>query len=688
MVFIAAAGMSGGQDVPEWEEFKVIGGSGYHHAGTMSEIAVLPDGRRVISSSRDGTARMWDLASGRELGRFTRPELGDVWGIMPLPGGREVLTAGDDDAVTRWELATGKVVKRYKHGGTTFRIALRPGGREFVATDRKNLAVLWDLETGKELRTFRGHTKSVYAAVFLPGGDRLLTGGADGKLKVWNADTGECLETLEEDYDDVFTLATSPDGKRIAMACGDDSVRVVDAGTLKLCWAKELPDDVNVVAWSPDGRRLALACDDKQLHVLRGRDGAVVRRIKVPGDSHTPVAFSRDGRELISGGDRMLYRWDVISGERILPAAGKPLVRDGVHFVAISGDGREVYAAGEGTAVQVWDTASGRPVRRLETKGYEIKGMALSPDGALLALGGSGGEITVMDAATGGVVCQCAGEGRMDCVRFDRAGERLVTAGSEDHIYVWGLPDGRLIRRIEGHDDDINGVAFSAHEDTLLTVSDDKSVRLWDLATGKAVHEFKGAGKDFHEIACLADGRSFLVTPHDKTLWGFMAAAVAPQGALSPERVAALVRQLADDEYSRREEATEVLRQAGRKVLPLLEAHNPPDPEAAHRLKTIRSAIRHGGFDGELRELWEFSESVRGFQSDSSGRFWAAAVGYEAHAKLVVGERRGSELHILREHSDGHSPNHIAFSHDGTMLATGNRDGTVSLFRYGKSEKE
>ena len=95
----------------------------------------------------------------------------------------------------------------------------------------------------------------------------------------------------------------------------------------------------------------------------------------------------------------------------------------------------------------------------------------------------------------------------------------------------------------------------------------------------------------------------------------------------------------------------------------------------------MKSRIRTAGLEGPLVKLHEFGKDVSNFTGDPTGRFWVAVIGRSANARLVIGEVRAQKLHVLQEITDGHSPSRLSFSADGSVFATGNRDGTVSLYR-------
>jgi WD40 repeat protein len=76
------------------------------HKDVVLSVAVTPDGKYVVSGSNDNTVRLWELATGQEVRRFTRHE-GAVLSLAVTPDGEYVVSGSNDGHRARftWELA-------------------------------------------------------------------------------------------------------------------------------------------------------------------------------------------------------------------------------------------------------------------------------------------------------------------------------------------------------------------------------------------------------------------------------------------------------------------------------------------------------------------------------------------------------------------------------------------------------
>ena len=110
----------------------------------MRCVAALPDGKRAVSGSNDGTLRLWDLDSGAELHRFEAS--GEVWSLAVLPDGERAISGGGS-AIHLWDLASGRELRQIEgHSDDIRAVALLPDGRRFVAADSAGYVRVWPID--------------------------------------------------------------------------------------------------------------------------------------------------------------------------------------------------------------------------------------------------------------------------------------------------------------------------------------------------------------------------------------------------------------------------------------------------------------------------------------------------------------------------------------------------------------
>jgi WD40 repeat protein len=156
----------------------------YGGRNELTGIAFSPNDRVVATSSYDQTARLWEAASGRNLG-VLRHEDG-VWSAAFSPDGTRIVTAASDsEKASVWDVRTAKeIVVLVGHEGTVRGAQFSPNGRQVVTASHDGTARVWDAATGEELGVLR-HGRQVWSAAFNPQGTRIVTASADGSARVW-----------------------------------------------------------------------------------------------------------------------------------------------------------------------------------------------------------------------------------------------------------------------------------------------------------------------------------------------------------------------------------------------------------------------------------------------------------------------------------------------------------------------
>jgi WD40 repeat protein len=221
------------------------------HAGISVSIGTVP------GALPEPKIRMWDVATGKKLGRFPVALPSGAGTIAASRDGRLIATENSDQTVTLWEIASGQprrrlgkadtssgqvsssigvglavgaVVPRAANPATT--IAFSPDGRLFADRGADHAVRVWDMTAGTEIGQFKGHQASITALAFSPDSRRLITGSSDTTLLVWDVGTlkpvpaaavaelkGDDLETCwgellisdgEKAYDAILKLAGSP----------------------------------------------------------------------------------------------------------------------------------------------------------------------------------------------------------------------------------------------------------------------------------------------------------------------------------------------------------------------------------------------------------------------------------------------------------------------------------------------
>lgn len=329
--------------------------------GIRPAVAFSPDGKLLATGGTDGTIRLFETASGKELPTKREGHIASVSSLAFAADDKKLVTGGRDDSVRFWDANTGRPLNcSILAEGRLEHLTCSPDGRIVAAAVMGTLTplLLWDSRSGKEIR--RSASLPFAASVaFAPDGKTFAVGGRNKQLEICETASGLCVRSLACKYrvpeppQELIDLPVfSPDGKRVA---------AVSMGYGRLFW------------WD--------CADGRQLPPIAG-----------PSKGLTSPAFSPDGKTLAArfttrdmNGKHSLLRWEVEIGRQ------RPLAWKGVEDVsafAFAPGGELLAIAEKPHHLRLWDVVTGTELRRLEGHRGPIHCLAFSTDGRTLVSGG------------------------------------------------------------------------------------------------------------------------------------------------------------------------------------------------------------------------------------------------------------------------------------------------------------
>jgi WD40 repeat protein len=566
------------------------------HANTVTAVAFSDDGCHLISASADATIRIWDKDSGQE-----QRVLAHAAQVLSIAIHGDLLLASDynfesaSNHLILWNWRTGQEVRRFDgQRDAIYSVAISADGRHalsgsgpsgpFSASSGDNDVAVWDLQTGAVLRRMQGHQDAVFHVAFRPDGRSAVSSSADATLILWNLDTGEIRSTLRGHATFAYSFSLGPRGDRAMSISFDQSI---------ILWDLERAQEIRrfhghaglatAVQFLPDGRRVLTGAIDKTLRLWDIYSADEVRRFGAPSGLGL-WAIASDGRRAItSAGSGALFApqspenpvhlWDLETGaliaqldqqrNTIFEAAFLP---GGQQFLTVSGD---FFIPGAENRMTLRDTATGAEVRRYESPGSALSGLALlpdkqhaativfgdevviwniangtivrrfggtvpgfravavSPDGGLLLTGSALGILTIWNIANGDIVHQLQGHAlHIFEVAVSHDSRLAVSVSVDTTAVVWDLAKGKPVLRFQQHATGVQAVAIHPRHDWALTGDDKGNLLLWELDSGKVLRRFAGHTSGIWDIAFIENGERALTTGGDGNLimWD-----VAPQ---------------------------------------------------------------------------------------------------------------------------------------------------------------
>jgi RNA polymerase sigma factor (sigma-70 family) len=447
------------------------------HDWCVPDFAFSPDSKSIVAQL-DGSLEMRDVATGQLL---WQKEKRDIIGLAFSPDGKALAAAEnkvDGGGVRLWDARTGEPLRELGSKRQARHLAFSPDGRTLAVDYEMGKAHcrsvhLWDAATGKEVRQLGEPDKHIASPVFSPDGKIVATRG-EGGIRLWETATGKELRRCQHTHPHWTYVSDppvfSPDGKVLA---------AVDGPLVRF--------------WAVDSGKELLS------QLPTGHESAV-----------NSVAFTPDGKTLISaGGDHTLRWWDTRTGEqqRCLSCTKNFPWHQGYPKTVLSSDGTMLAAAcmyapdGEGSVAEIvrkegyggirfWDAATGKELHRLDSNNGWAPGLALSPDGKMLAeVFWEGNGFAIKNGASAVVRLWDTASGKR---------RETKLAGSCPLF----SPDGRILATLEGRRNPSESVIY-----------------FWDAATGEKIHSISTHEYPYGFITLSPDGKTLAAARNQVSLY-------------------------------------------------------------------------------------------------------------------------------------------------------------------------
>jgi WD40 repeat protein/DNA-binding SARP family transcriptional activator len=491
---------------------------------------ISSDGNYLLVGHGDGSARIWEIATGKEIRRFPG-HVGGPLSYVFSPDDRYVLTSdfGPDQGIVYvrlWDARTGELLRVYAgHRDYVEGLAISPDDKTILTTSADQSACFWDVESGHLIRCIQAGTPFAFNAVFSPDGRYALAGGIDGVAHLWDVSTGQEIHRYAQSQI-LGGVAFSPDGKMVATASFDGSACIWDTE------AKLIQDEfsvtgvaINGLFFSPDGGSVAAGVNDGTVRIWDVNSGTQTAVFTGLGAPVWGVNYAADGTVLfVVTAGKSMFTLDV---RKEITRSQFSLLKSSMNGADIAPDGKTAVAMDTLKDAYVFDAVNGVFLKQFPGNGY-CQTVAFSPDGSRVAIGrsrvgvGDHGQTWIFSypGLEKLLALDYPTDSCMTAIVFSADGRLLLSAGAlgNNDLILWDTTTGEKLKRFTGFTGILNSVSLSHDGRYAAAAGIDNIARMWEVATGREVRRFIGHTGAVVGIDFSPDGKWVATSSSDGTL--------------------------------------------------------------------------------------------------------------------------------------------------------------------------
>ncbi|MEM7538654.1 MAG: hypothetical protein AAF639_41185, partial [Chloroflexota bacterium] len=542
------------------------------HIGAVQTVAFSPDGSRIISGDKNQTLLVWDATSGEQINPKSNL-LSNINSVAFSNNGTIFAIGGNDFMVRIWQTDQMSNLHQYEHSAAITSIAFSQDDKYIISGDEASTVIIWDRITESTVAEFHepapissvafgsagsppdtdsdteyiavssdrtihlldratretitqleGNTEPVYSLSMSSDGAYLASGG-DSSVQIWDAYTGQRIKRVNGHTSEVWAVDFNPslEYQHVASAGADNIVRIWDIGTQnhqpqQIQEMKEHAESIWAIAYSPDGKRLVSGGSDLIIRVWDAITGKLTLQIdNYNEEGHTKIIqslqFSPDGNYILSAGqDGAIIAWDVSTGKQHQAISND---QRSLNSVAYDFDGKRILSAGDDAMIKIWTLDGQTEPTTLIGHPYKVFSAEFSPDpdGQYIVSGGeTDTSIHLWNANTGELLLRLDGHGqKIWDIEFSPDGKRVISGG-EDGIRIWNVSQ---LLSTENHSagmhfnqytDVVQQIRFSPDGQRIASAGHDNTIRIWDTYMGQELVRFVGHTSPVNTIAFSPDG--------------------------------------------------------------------------------------------------------------------------------------------------------------------------------------
>lgn len=454
----------------------------FGHSNDVNSANFNPSGDRIVTTSCDKTAKVWDTKSFEEIATL-------------IGHSEEVLSA------------------QYSADGS-----------RILTTSRDNRVFIWDAYSFKPIGVLVGHIRAVNSAEYSPDGCVILTASDDGTIRIWDSDTKRILKTIRYNINkyrhipdgpnEVLSAQFSSDGSKILAVCNDGSAKIWDANSFKrigTIW--RFLDNFRVATFSPDAKRVVTASEEGVAYVWNSItcDDIEIKRIKGRKARVSTVRYSVDGKCIVTGyEDGFISLWDAKTYKAICSVKGH---EKAVLSIQYNANGRLMVTSSSDNSIKIWDSKTLEeipggvfPINKKETNSARY-----NFDGSKFITSSSDKTVKIWNANSYKCVGIIKNTDEVKDAQFSPDDNNILVPYPCSPIKVWNAKSLTMINEFCVDYGLLLSFSYSPNNKDIVTTSLEEKIKIWDAKSFKVKKTISTVNDESTTaVSCSPDGKNIV----------------------------------------------------------------------------------------------------------------------------------------------------------------------------------
>ncbi|MEX2666891.1 caspase family protein [Candidatus Uabimicrobium amorphum] len=500
---------------------------------TSMKARFSADGKSVIVSARgiEKNIQFFDALNGEKQ----KPPLKEWFRHVILPkkmafGKRLLATSSKEGTLIIWNAKTAEA-QHIIYEKNIDKLTFSSDDSILACTVHKQI-YLYNTDTGKLLHKLPGHQNKINSLSFFPTKPVLLSAGNDNKIKFWSSDNGTLLQTLPTQNRGVLTYFCN-DQRTLALLSGYENINVqlsdiyskqshnytlnttkrvyarllsqngailaIDGGDTYEIWdvrnerrlRTSIQKNMRQLALAPDGTTFAYTNAQHTLQLCKIRP--LPQRVFLPAKRYQHIAMGSQGKFLAFSSADELGIWDTHTNKLHKSFKG---YNGEIKSLALSHDGKILASAGEfqDPLVRLWETTTGKLRHALDPGDKRLDQVAFSHDGKSVGVSVSGNQVSIVlwDSDSGKkrrVISSPNHQSAAQTFLAFSPQQSILAWARDNEIDLWDATSGRRICQVATNNP-VNKIFFDATGKNLVLVNP-SAIALWNLQQRKVIAQFR-----------------------------------------------------------------------------------------------------------------------------------------------------------------------------------------------------